>query len=392
MNFCKDIDMYISLYIDELLEDDVKEEFLKHIEDCGQCAQKLKEESFITGLCKDDEEFDLPNDFSASLHNKLLELNERENKSKKNLFIYNKKFIAGLSTAAVLAISLLAYNLLPGISTNSQKAGSFSKSASPEVASASDTSQAFAQFSGDSGNSSGSGEAGPSVESRQKVDDSLNFSQSAPLSGKASSPETDRGEKKVAPPAGTYKSRKADPGQSTVNQQNSPAEDESLEQVQQYDLMKTEDKLYFSNYAELSLKVSSAGKEFENLNKFMRELGAANQGEDTARTFAANPSAIPEYTDYSMPLGLYSSLKNQALAKYQLELIEKTGIIKNDVTSEYNILVQQKLDIEEKINLALEKGEDTAALEAEKNNLQKEMDNLSANQGMITVRVYYQLN
>ena len=51
MNFCEESDSYISLYIDDMLEEKEKEEFLIHIKQCAKCAQKLNEESYFADLC-----------------------------------------------------------------------------------------------------------------------------------------------------------------------------------------------------------------------------------------------------------------------------------------------------------------------------------------------------
>lgn len=412
MNFCEESDNYISLYIDEMLKEKEKEEFLRHIGQCAECTQKLKQESYFAALCKNDETVKLPPDFSLSLHAKLLETNEKENRRKK-YFLYNKRIIAGLSTAAVLAVSLLAYSLLPKIGMNKDEmpisvadAGITAAAASSEEAAAAGQAQAEAalqepqmaaadaidgsikfgrsQAGSDSGISDTAGKAKPSVNKQQtKVASESGFLEKEETV-KNKNPERAQILKEARQAAEKKAPAAENPAEENTSEKNQVSMSIVLSQDENLEYKSTQ---YVSNYAELDLMVSSAS-DYDNLKKFMDGLGAAEQKNVLSGT-AASISSVPEYTDYCISLALYGSLKFQALTKYSLQLVSKTDIIKNDITSEYNELNSQKLEIQKKIDETLSRGEDAAALESEKSKLADEINKLTDKKDMITVRIFF---
>ncbi|MDF2987409.1 MAG: putative transrane anti-sigma factor [Eubacterium sp.] len=403
MNFCEESDLYISLYIDELLEDTYKEEFLKHLDECPQCAQKLKEQSFIAQMCKDDEEMPLPEDFSESLHSKLIEVSEKEYNNKKKIFIFNKKVMAALSTAAVVVISILAYNLLPDLGagsvmdkTSSLNASVNESSAAGAPAASEDNADANIQFSGEiqgdegsqtvagAADSKGSANSSPSSQALQKAKE---VEQVAPAADKSTSETSNRGEKRDAAakksvPDNNIKIESVPEGADSSNLKTTMC-------MAMADQTENAAPQYFTNYVEMNLSVSSAEAEMEKLKQFMSDLGAGEESSGMLNGFTANTNDASLYIEYSLPLSLYGSLRSEALLKYKLELKTKTDIIKNNITEQYNELTNKKIEIENKINEALIKGKDTSTFEAEKSTLIKKIDELTAKSHMITVRIFF---
>lgn len=408
MIFCDNSDLYISLYIDDQLEQNDKEEFLKHIEECPQCAQKLKEESYFTQLVNDEKTVELPDDFSSSLHSKLIEVSKKEYNNKSRLLFFNKRIMAALSTAAVVVISLLAFKLLPDMLQGIDKTG-YSENVAPQATAGTADIQlqsgSNAAVNADNGAAKSSGAADDKAEPKTKgaaaesVQARAAQKEAAAGGVKSSNLKSVAGSDdirdfKVKAPVkadSREKSENASMAGSTGNIAADSAANQS-EKILTFTMAEqAEDKktLYFKNYVELNLTVSSDETEAEKLKKLMSEQEAVEQASGLMEGFAANYKDIVAYADYIIPLSEYGSLKSEALLKYKLELEAKTDIIKTDVTEEYNNLEIQKNDIENKISEALNKGQDTTALEAEKSTLVEQTDKIIAQSGKITVRIFF---
>lgn len=394
MNFCKKNDEYISLYIDELLDDKTKIEFLKHMEECSECAKKLKEASYFAQLCREGQDLTLPDGFSSSLHRRLLEVSAGESKSKLRLFVYNKRFIASLSTAAVLVISLLAYNLLPQMGSKKDISGISIKNAQVEASSAED-SYSGSDENKDNINEKSTSESAPTVSSQTEsltgagdVETTVTFGEAAPDTSRKTSDKSD------------LRSAQGSAKQSSSSQE--PIKKKALKDETALYTMKSEDQLdtisqqYFLNYVELNMKVSPGSIEIEDLRKFMNELGAIEQKPVTINSVTENSDdtstqttvKTPEFIDYYLPLSLYNTLSDQAI-KHKLELNSKTEIITNDITNIYKELNIQIIEVNKKTEEALKKGEDTTNFEAEKIRITEEMNKIIAAGEMITVRVFF---
>ncbi|MHB8062311.1 MAG: anti-sigma factor family protein [Ruminiclostridium sp.] len=409
MNLCKKCDKYISLYLDELLEDKNKIDFLKHLEGCSQCASKLKEALYLADLCKEDQDIQLPENFSSSLHERLMEINTKDSKIKFGIFVYNKKFIASLSTAAILVVSLLAYNLLPHIASSKDSA-----SGANETATAQD------EMSSALNGYSGSNELKSNIYAGEDTDKSASANDTTvgTLSDNSSAIEDTDVTLKSNKQLSTNKTKnnvqaKKNQGKAETSPNSSEASKSKeagatsrvFSEADQTDNNKYK---YFSNYTQLNLKVSPQCIEIKALRKFMKEIGAieiepvtinsvvGNSTESTvtaqtenSATNSVQASLVSSgYIDYYLPLQLYSTLVNQA-AKYKLELSTKTDIIKNDITDRYNILDTRKNELDKKLSEALINGEDTSTFEAERVKLTQEMNKIIAEKGMITIRTFF---
>lgn len=410
MNFCKESELYISLYIDNELEEKVKKEFLDHMEQCPECAQKLREESYFAGLCKAEESVKLPTDFSSSLHAKLLKVTENENKSNAGRYLFNnKKVIAGLSAAAVMVISILAYSLLPDIGV---KKNEMSEAVAQDqtVAASASTAASAADEAGSAAPVAGASDEAapkePEVEVANGFSGDIKFSKSYTYADDSKTNEgnskADAGQSKQKAPnqmamrnAETVSKQTAkDQGQLKEKAPEEPVAAESIQGENSTEMQLTlggvqladENRQYISSYAEMQLKIS-AGSEYDNLKKFMSEFGAVEEKSIFYGVTAGTPGN-PEYVDYSMPVALYDSLKIQALLKYNLQLLQKTDIIKKDITGEYNELNSQKLEIQKKIDEALTAGEDAADLEYRNSILAGEINELVEKSKNITVRIF----
>lgn len=429
MIFCDNSDLYISLYIDDQLEQDEKEKFLKHLGECPQCARKLEEESYFIKLINDEEALALPDDFSASLHSKLIEVNKKVNNNRSKFLIINKKVMATLSTAAIVVISVLAFKLLPASWSGMDKT-SFSKSeVSQGAADTADKNEKPSNKKSAQDSESSTPRATKEEGGGIAADTDSSAADQAIWNEAASRDEVKYGTKssadksqiikdyKVKASVKADKANKADKTDKTdkskktgkiypeENSDNSAvarnngnraagADSESQQKVAFAIAGSVDDKkmFYYKNYAEYDLTVSAMGTDMEKLDKFMLEQGAEEQGAGLMRGFTANREETVAYRDYNMPLSAYGSLKSEALLKYELQLIAKTDIIKTDITQEYNDLEKQKSNIEKKIDKALAKGQDTTDLEAEKASLLEQISKLSAEGDMISIRIFFVYN
>ena len=418
MNFCDKSDLYISLYIDEQLELKEKEEFEKHLKRCTQCAQKLKEESYFVQLCKEDKDIILPNDFSASLHSRLMEISREENNktnetiNKKKLFFLNRKLMASISTAAVIVLCLLAYGLIPELGSGMDKASSVNESAAiqaavPEKANAGTGSSERAAADIDSSEdvnstlsgSSADNTAGVSDGGGQKTADSKEKIVAGITEFKAkkgSAQAADNRNLKVKAFLGQPAEDSVEYGAATHSDDSSNASENQNAMADEQSVMgfampedNTSNLQYFTNYVEMTLAIESGEAEMESLNKLMTEYGASEQSSGMLQGFSANLKDNAAYVEYSISLGDYATLQSEAQLKYKLELKAKTDIIKKDITEEYNSLENKVNELENKINEALNKGEDVTALETEKSSLIEQINSLIARQEMITIRIFF---
>lgn len=409
MNFCKESDEYISLYIDELLDEEIEKKFLKHIEECSQCAEKLEEAAFIAKLCSEQQEIPLPEDFSSSLHTRLLQISDKPDKKKSVFSLYNKKLIASLSTAAVLVISLLAYNLLPQTWSHNKTASSADSNAQIQASSAPESGiSAYNEDMADSNKNSGADSIEQSDQSGEIYPEEQPSENEIKKQGtKEEIPEIKKEKKSVSRDI-QEKPENRIYGKIDGNNQETE-KNNKLAMVPEIAQPVTE---YYSNYAEINLKVSVKGTEIQILKSLMTDIGAtqpdqaiyysaalvpetggndkegtSDTGDNKADSFAADLN----YIDYYLTLTSYKSLKDTA-ANYGLEITAKSDTIKKDITSEYNYLLNQKNEISERISEAVKAGEDVSALQSESNWLTQEIDKLISEKKMVTVRVFFTLN
>ena len=415
MNFCDESDFYISLYIDEQLDINDREEFLKHVDKCPQCAQKLKEESYIANLCKNQDPIELPKDFSESLHSRLIEVSQKEKNNKRLLFM-NKKVMTAISAAAVVVISLLAYNFIPDMGSMMDRAAYTESTAAQAYTAASDNMK-------DNKNGGVEAETGAGNVNRAEVkadvsnnvgsaDDVKSLAGKAPEEAAASKHKSITDKENViqndANPQVKIKvtfseALKSDgidnrkvKGESNESPEVAIDSDSSnklnSDQIMAFSLAEQDNgdsEKVISNYVEMSLMVSSAQNDMESLNALMNQKGATIEESGFVNGLTENADGTVAYIDYSMPLSVYSSLQSEALLKYKLELKAKTDIIKKDITEEYNNLQIQINGIDTKINEALKNGQETAVLEAEKSTLVEKTNKLLAKRDMITVRIFF---
>jgi hypothetical protein len=403
---CKKCDRYVSLYLDEALDTKRKIEFVKHVEECSQCAAKLKEAISITDLCREDQDIEPPESFSASLHKQLLGINTKDSKSKFEIFMYNKKVIASLSTAAILMVSLLAYNLLPhmGLSKASTSMANdtaqveASKAVSDDYSSSKVKSSIQAEGATENNSPLNDTTIGSQADSKETTQDAkVTITFSEPIINE---------ETKIKAQAKKFQDKAE-----TSIKDNESSERKVKEDATNFIIAsdnKSDTNKYFSNYSELNLKVSTQRIEIDSLRKLMKELGAielksvtingvvGNSVESTVNVLAETSATTseqtvlesPEYIDYYLSLSLYNTLANE-VTKYNLVLSTKTDIIRNDITDKYNVLNTRKSEIDKKIEEANIKGEDTSTFEAEKIELTQKINKIIAENEMITVRFFY---
>lgn len=416
MNCCKEIDKYISLYLDDLLEDKVKKDFLKHINECNQCSTKLKEASFVADLCREDEDIELPESFSISLHERLLEVNENKVENKIWTFMRNKRLIASLSTAAVLVVSLLAYNILPhrvsseatsmandtlqvqtptAAKDNSKSSEAISKTLPKDTDDSVSSNGNMSDNTSSNNTGTSSKEAGIQTESMPKTkrkpaaqnnDVTVTLNESVSDAKKNNTQPADQRQDNEATTSSNKeldKKLEIDTSSYTLSSENQANANE-----------------YFTNYAELNLKVSSAGIEIEDLRKIMKEFNAIELKPVTISSVAENSiqnslddsEALvesPKYIDYYLSLSDYSALENAAKEQFNLDLSMKTDIIKTDNSDKYNSLNTQKVEIDRELAQEDIMVINVDELLTKKAEITKEIEKIASEKEMITVRIFY---
>ena len=386
MNYCKQIDKYISLYLDELLDDKVKTEFLKHIYECNQCSSKLNEASYVADVCRENQDIQLPDNFSASLHERLLEAGGDKGENKIWTFVHNKRFIASLSTAAVLIVSLLAYNSFPhrgsldttsmandalqvetSSADNSEYGSSENKSAIIPKDKANSTSQSnsLADSSSSNGTMSNNASSNNTVANSTSQNNTIAGSTSSKAAGTRTESMPTAPSKPVAqnPDVTVTFNKSVSNEEENNNQQASKCQDKETasssnkecEKKQGIDAScytlnsknQTDTNQYFLNYAELNLKVSSADMEIEDLREIMKDFNAielkpvtinsevenstqnsTDESKDNSTNVVKSSEESPKYVDYYLPLSSYTELENVATKQFNLKLSVKTDIIK----------------------------------------------------------------
>lgn len=367
MNFCKESDRYISLYVDDLLNPNEKEEFLKHIEHCIECSMKLKEMSLIADICREDDAIQLPDDFASSLHNRLVEMNIQEKNSKVKPFVYNKKWIAGLSTAAVIAISLFAYNMLPHVNLSKTSSMSDNGIAMDSAVTGEGSAQSY-------GGSQEKAAAAPETQ------ESLSVAQNSQRAGDA-----DDSTKVEITTKDQSSSKDAAASDKSASQRKS-SESTALPKIAEESTLDTMFSImviaaqYYENSVELRLDITTKRIEIDALKQVMKELGATEAFVDRSED-----GEIQSF-DYTMPLERYDQLFARA-AVYHVKLTATTDIVKNDVTALYHELNAKKNELDQKIEAAKEEGEDISALEAERNTLIQKINDIIVKNDRISVKI-----
>ncbi len=375
MDFCKESDYYISLYIDEMMDDTTKREFEKHINECSKCSQKVKEALAFAELCKESDDIMLPQNFSSSLHDRLVKVAENEKENKGRLFIYNKKLIAGLSTAAVLVISLLAYSLIPDTGLNRQAASnSTGIIASDPVKdsannSSNSTQESVQQFNVQEDNNN---ESQPSSD-KLAADNSVISAKNYPT--KRGFEEKDKNKAVLKSSQSTKKTDGELREKTESVYKTKIAEDTASQQ-------------YFSNTAEMTLNTATQDKENENeaLKSLMSEVGGIELASDDT---TLDIMVQKNYVDYVIPVDSYTRIQQLANEKYNLDISIKLPVTKENITEQYNELEKQRDVIIQKINDLEIKGDDASTLEKERDNLSQKMDEIVKNNGMITIRIFF---
>lgn len=416
MNFCKECDEYISLYIDGLLEEKSESEFIKHVEQCSECSAKFEAALYLSELCK-GEELPLPENFSATLHTRLQEesvnINTKNNESKFMFIIKNKKLIASLSTAAVLVISLMAYNLLPNMVTM-ELASKNSESAQIKLEQKIENKQAT--DSNNTANKNNSSQVEEATQYEASSNSTLSDAKSDNSSISVVTPEDKRITMTFSEPVQT-ENKKSNEKENGVKERAYQDDMKKSESSTDTDTDKTNNAVMFStvldaatdtasdtekhisNYAEIKVDVSPKGTKIENLKKLMIDVGAyqitaftnnsvANDKSDISKYNSVDTTSSTEYIDYYMTLSQYSKLESQA-AKYNVEFSSKTDIIEKDVSEIYNELNKQKIELYNKISLATENNQDTSAYEAEEARLTEEMGKIINKKDIVIVRIFF---
>lgn len=108
MKNCKEINELVSLYIDDLLENDVRVEFEDHISKCDSCKRELDELIVVVNSCKDISEEELPENFEEELHKKLVNIKNEGDHSSKIVSLRNKYLKICSSIAAILLLAVFA--------------------------------------------------------------------------------------------------------------------------------------------------------------------------------------------------------------------------------------------------------------------------------------------
>lgn len=379
MDFCKESTQYVSLYIDDMLEESTKREFEKHMNECNRCAEKVKEALALVELLRESDDIMLPQKFSSSLHNRLVEVAENQKENKGKLFIYNKKLIAGLSTAAVLVVSLLAYSLLPQTPHNRQ-----TTSISADI-----TAPKEVKDSTKDANVSGKESTQESTQESNTQTGDIYVTQ--PSSDKLAA-DNSKNTTQHYTQKRVFEKKDENKALLKSSKSTKKTDEESKEKTESVYKTKIAEQTislqYFSNTAEMTLN-SALDKENEDeaLKGLMLELGGKELTSDGETIVIMTQK---NYIDYVIPLDSFTKIQQLAYEKYNLELSIKLPVTKENITEQYIELEKQMDELTQKISDMEIKGNDTLILEKERNNLSQKMDEIIKNNGMITIRIFFE--
>jgi len=105
MTGCVNVRDNICAYIDNELSEEERHSFEEHIRSCSECSRELEDMTRIVDLCASLPQKELPDDFAAELHEKLLAVAERQ---KKNTGSFHRaKGIVFARTVASIAAGVL---------------------------------------------------------------------------------------------------------------------------------------------------------------------------------------------------------------------------------------------------------------------------------------------
>ncbi len=108
MSSCMNVRDNICAYIDNELNTEDKLSFEEHIENCIECHKELREMTRIIGLCTSIPQQELPAEFKAELHEKLMAVADRQTKNTTNIW-KKKGFIFTRTIASIAAGALLIF-------------------------------------------------------------------------------------------------------------------------------------------------------------------------------------------------------------------------------------------------------------------------------------------
>lgn len=140
---CNEIDFYASMYIDNMLSELEVKQFEQHLLSCEKCKARYNELKNIVETCDEIDEIPLPQNFEQMLHNKLLAIQPQKKNGILAFMLQYKRTLATVGTAAVILVTLLAYNLIPHYSASRNDS-----SAAQNVEAAADSTAAVGQYSG----------------------------------------------------------------------------------------------------------------------------------------------------------------------------------------------------------------------------------------------------
>ena len=115
---CNEIEFYASMYIDNMLSELEVKQFEQHLLSCEKCKARYYELKNIVETCDEIDEIPLPQNFEQMLHNKLLAIQPQKKNGILAFMLQYKRMIATVGTAAVIVVTLLAYNLIPHYSAS----------------------------------------------------------------------------------------------------------------------------------------------------------------------------------------------------------------------------------------------------------------------------------
>ncbi len=142
---CNKIDFYASMYIDNMLSEIEVKQFENHLLSCEECKSRYNELKNIVETCDEIDEIPLPLDFEQMLHNKLLAISPQKKNVILAFMLQYKRMLATVGTAAIILVTLLAYNLIPYYSASRNDS-----SAAQNVEVADKSTAAYGKFAGGS--------------------------------------------------------------------------------------------------------------------------------------------------------------------------------------------------------------------------------------------------
>jgi len=350
MESCKEINELIPLYAGGELGEGQRSRLEEHIKGCRACKDELEDIIYIINLCNDVPEEELPENFRAQLHEKLVREKEKQERTGKVAYLRNK-YVKILST---IAAGLLIVALLRGFTNNGLLM-------------------------------TGRGAQNESVESKA-------VAEAAKSAGMAESGDTEAADVKALQENPEVQSDAgAEAGIMKAPAQTPKADTSRFFPSQRIDNdVRAEEKIINSRSAAITLGTVSS-VEPEEVKELALKCDAELESSAMAQGDAVADGSVSELR-FKVPNQRYEELVNLLTASFEQYGVEVGPLNVQDMTQAVNDLESKLIGLEDSIDAAennknISSPEELSALKADREKVMAELERIHLNSGYTFVTI-----